>query len=157
MPLHYTGSVSSDLDGQVKDILKAQGLPIKENITTYRVSGGINIPMSGYGFPGASPGGLSVPTYVAPSYIPAGTTKSETLHFRHAAYIVLNVQLASNGAYKIGDKIPIFEAVVLDTSTSLMDAAELNNDFRFGRDVKLPADLMHRITIQVQFVPKLTP
>ncbi len=126
-PLHYTASVSSDLDGQVKDILKAQGVSIKDNVTTYHVICGVNIPNS-----------VSI---------------SKSLRFRNESNLVSYTQFPSHAVYKIGDKIPLFEAVTLDSSVEasgiLGKSAEKQN--------QLPHDLLHRITIQVQFVPKTMP
>ena len=126
-PLHYTASVSNDLDGQVKDILKAQGVPVKDNVTTYHIICGVNIPNS-----------VSV---------------SKSLSFRHESNLISYTQFPLYAVYKIGDKIPLFEAVALDssviTSGILGKSTEAQN--------RLPYDLLHRITIQVQFVPKATP
>ena len=123
-PLHYTASVSNDLDNQVKDILKAQGVPVKDNVTTYHIICGINIPNS-----------VSV---------------SKSLTFRHESNVIGYTQYPTHTNYKIGDKIPLFEAVALDSSVEtsgiLGKSAEKQN--------QLPHDLLHRITIQVQFVPK---
>ncbi len=126
-PVHYTGHVSSELDGNVKDILKAQGFLTKENIVTYQVSFGVNEPESGY--------------------------VSKTLHFRKGSNILAFTHYPASAVYKAGDKIPIFEAVAIDSSQDtagiLGKSAEKQN--------QLPHDLLHRITIQVQFVPKMTP
>ena len=129
--LRYTGSISDDLDGNVKDILKAQGLPVKENIITYHVGVGVNEPDSG--------------------------SISETLHFRHGSNILAFTRLPATATYKVGDRIPIFEAVALDSSITMRDALGPNNDISTGKWVHLPNNLLHRITIQVQFVPKKTP
>lgn len=130
-PLRYTGSISGDLDGSIKDILKAQGFPIKENTITYHVSFGVNQPDSG--------------------------SISETLHFRHGSNVLMFTQLPATATYKVGDRIPIFEAVALDSSITMRDALGPNNDISSRKFVHLPNDLLHRITIQVQFVPKTTP
>ena len=124
MPLRYIGSVSSDLDGQVKDILKAQGLPVKENVTTYQIMCGVN-----------SPNSISV---------------SKSLSFRHVSNLISYPPLPFHAVYKIGDKITLFEAVALDSSATtsgiLGKSVEKQN--------QAPHDLLHRITLQVQFVPK---
>jgi hypothetical protein len=153
MPLRYTASVSSDMDTQVKDILKAQGLPVKSNVTTYRMSGGINIAVGGYGVPGGVGGGMNISNYVAPTYIPSGLTTSQTLRFRHEAYALINTQPISTATYKIGDKIPIFDALALDSSITMHDVLGTNS-IESGKFAHLSNDLLHRITIQVQFVPK---
>ncbi len=123
-PLHYTASVSSDLDGQVKDILKAQGIPVKGNATTYHIICGVNIPNS-----------VSV---------------SKSLSFRHESNLISYTQFPSHAVYKIGDKIPLFEAVALDSSVTTSGILGKSVDTQNH----LPHDLLHRITIQVQFVPK---
>ncbi len=124
MPLRYAGNVSNNLDGQVKDILEAQGLPTKANVTTYHITCGIN-----------SPDSVSI---------------SKSLSFRHESNLINYTQFSSHASYRVGDKIPIFEAVALDssvvTSGILGKSVEKQN--------QLPHDLLHRITIQVQFVPK---
>ena len=56
--------------------------------------------------------------------------------------------------YKVGDKIPIFDEVVLDSDITLKDALGPNNIVSSGKFLALPPGQMHRITIQVQFVPK---
>ena len=123
-PLHYTSSVSNDLDGQVKDILKAQGVLVKDNVTTYRITCGVNVPSS--------------------------IGDSQSLIFRHESNLISYTQFSSHAIYKVGDKISLFEAVALDssmvTSGILGESVEKQN--------QLPHDLLHRITIQVQFVPK---
>lgn len=125
MPLRYAGNVSNNLDGQVKDILQAQGLPTKANVTTYRITCGLN-----------SPDSISI---------------SKSLSFRHESNLISYTQFSSHAAYKVGDKIPLFEAVALDssvvTSGILGKSVEKQNE--------LPHDLLHRVTIQVQFVPKM--
>lgn len=123
-PLHYTVSVSSDLDSQVKDILKAQGIPFRSSVTTYHIICGVNVPNN-----------ISV---------------SKSFSFRHESNILAFTPIPETAAYKIGDKIPLLEAIALDTS--------LSSSGIIGNDVKkqdlMPHDLLHRITIQVQFVPK---
>ena len=130
MPLRYTADVSSDLDGQVKDILKAQGFPVKANTTTYHLSEGLN---GDTNFSG-----------------------SQTLHFRHDSYALINTQLPFTATYKIGDKIPIYDVLALDSSITMHDVLG-KNDIEAGKFAHLPHGLLHRITIQVQFVPKTTP
>ena len=123
-PLHYTASVSNDLDNQVKEILKAQGIPVKDNVTTYHVICGVNIPNS-----------VSV---------------SKSLTFRHEANVLGYTQYPTHANYKIGDKIPLFEAVALDTSVATSGILGKSTE----KQNQLPHDQLHRITIQVQFVPK---
>lgn len=135
--IHYLATASSDMDRQVKDILTAQGLPTKPDFTTYHVAAGIGIPVSGGG------------------YFPAVATLSKTLHFTHASGNSVNVNAYANKTlYKIGDKIPVFDEAVLDSDTSFADALGPNNTLSSGKFVTLPLGQMHRITIQVQFVPK---
>ena len=123
-PLHYKANVNDDLDGQVKDILKAQGLPVKADITTYHITYAVNVP-SEYSI-------------------------SHSLHFRTESGALGYTQFPTRMTYKVGEKIPIFEAVAVDASVAtsgiLGKSAERQN--------QLPHDLLHRITIQVQFVPK---
>ena len=123
-PLHYTASISSDLDGQVKDILKAQDVPVKDNVTTYHVICGVNVPNS-----------VSV---------------SKSLTFRHEASVLGYTQYPAHASYKIGDKIPLFEAVALDSSAATLGILGKSAE----KQDQLPHDLLHRMTIQVQFVPK---
>ena len=129
MPLHYNADVSSDLDGQVKDIFKAQGISVKTNLTTYHVTCGVNAPVS--------------------------ISRSLTLRFRHDSYALINKQFPSTATYKIGDKVPIYDALALDSSITMHDVLG-KNDIESGKFAPLPNDLLHRITIQVQFVPKGT-
>ncbi len=123
-PLHYKANVNDDLDGQVKDILKAQGLPVKADITTYRITYAVNVP-SEYSI-------------------------SHSLHFRTESGALGYTQFPTRMTYKVGERIPIFEAVAVDASVVISGilgkSAEKQN--------QLPHDLLHRITIQVQFVPK---
>ncbi len=140
LPLHYVASASSDLDGQVKDILKAQGIPIKVNTITYRITAGIIVPVIG----GSG----------TPATVPATAEDSETLRFRHGCNMFAYVQLPSKATYKAGDKITLFDAVALDSSITMQQALGPHNDIFSGKFVPLPNDLLHRITIQVQFVPK---
>ena len=125
-PVHYTASVGNDLDDQVKDILKAQGVPVKLNVTTYRIACGVNVPNN--------------------------ISMSRSLTFRHASNVLAYTHYPAHAIYKIGDKIPLFEAVALDSGISpsgtLFQSAEKQD--------QVPHDLLHRITIQVQFVPKAT-
>ncbi len=127
-PLHFVASVSDDLDGQVKDILKAQGLPTKPDTITYRLSYGINRP-------------------VVVSF-------SQTLHFRHGSNILTYAPLLGTATYKVGDKITLIDAVMPDSSITMQQALGPHNDIFSGKFAPLPNDLLHRITIQVQFVPK---
>ncbi len=127
-PLHISANVSNDLDGQVKDILKAQGLPVKPGIITFHLSYGINRPVA-----------VSV---------------SRTLHFRHGSDSLLYAPLPGTATYKAGDKITLIDAVMLDSSITMQEALGPHNDIFSGRFAHKPNDLLHRITIQVQFVPK---
>ncbi len=140
LPMHYVAGASSDLDGQVKDILKAQGVPIKVNTITYRVTAGIIVPVIG----GSG----------TPATVPATMEDSETLHFRHGCNMFVYVQLPSKATYKAGDKITLFDAVALDSNITMQQALGPHNDIFSGKFAPLPNDLLHRITIQVQFVSK---
>ncbi len=126
-PLHLVVSVSDDLDKQVKDIFKAQGILFKSSVTTYHIVCGLN-----------APNNFSV---------------SKSLIFRHESNILSNASLPLTATYKVGEKITVYEGVALDsgmtTSGILGKSTETQN--------QLPHDLLHRITIQVQFVPKKSP
>lgn len=130
-PLHFVVSVSNDLDSQVKGILKAQGFPIKPGIITYQLSYGVNRPVA-----------VSFP---------------QTLHFRHGSNILTYTSLLGTATYKVGDKITLIDAVMPDSSITMQEALGPHNDITSGKFAALPHDLLHRITIQVQFVPKTTP
>lgn len=123
-PLHYTATVSNDLDDQVKSILKAQGVPIKDNVSTYHIVCGVNVP--------------------------SNFSSSQSLTFRHEAAVLGYDEYPTHASYKIGDKITLVDAVALDSSVAtsgiLGKSVEKQNE--------MPRDLLHRITIQVQFVPK---
>lgn len=125
-PIHYTGHISNELDGNVKDILEAQGFLTKENIITYQASFGVNEPESGY--------------------------VSKTLHFRNGSNILAFTHYPASAVYKAGDRIPIFEAVAIDSSQDTSGILGKGTD----KQSQLSPDLLHRITIQVQFVPKTT-
>lgn len=127
-PLHFVADVSDDLDGQVKDILKAQGLPTKPDIVTYHLSYGVNRPVVG--------------------------SISQTLHFRHGSNILTYISIFGTATYKVGDKITLIDAVMPDSSVTMQEALGPHNDIFSGKFAPLPNDLLHRITIQVQFVPK---
>ena len=43
-PLKFYANINNSLDGEVKDILEAQGVPVKKNVTVYRVSLGVGHP-----------------------------------------------------------------------------------------------------------------
>ena len=121
-------NVSDDLDGQVKDILKAQGLPTKPGIITYHLSYGVNRPVTG--------------------------SSSQTLRFRHGSNVLTYTPSFGTATYKVGDKITLIDAVMLDSSITMQQALGPNTNTSFGKFAHLPNDLLHRITIQVQFVPK---
>jgi len=124
--LWYYVPVDSDLDGQIKGILKAQEVPVKQNLTTYHVIYGVNRSIA-----------LSL---------------SKTLHFRHAASLPAFIPLPFTATYKAGDKSTLFDAVALDSSMTMRDALGPNNTYS-GKFARLPNDLVHRITMQVQFLP----
>lgn len=136
-PIHYLASASSDTDSQIKDVLTAQGLPIKPDVTTYHVAAGISLPTSNG------------------SDFPAVETLSRTLHFTRASGSAVDVDVSAHKTlYKVGDKIPIFDEVVLDSDITLKDALGPDNIVSSGKFLALPPGQMHWITIQVQFVPK---
>lgn len=128
-PLHFVANISDDLDGQVKDILKAQGLPTKLDIITYHLSYGMNRSVAG--------------------------SISQTLHFRHGSNILTYTPLLGTTTHKVGDKITLIDAVMPDSSITMQQALGPHNDIFSGKFAPLPNDLLHRITIQVQFVPKI--
>lgn len=132
--IHYLATASSDMDRQVKDILMAQELPTKPDVTIYHIAAGIGVPVSGGG------------------YFPEVATLSKTLHFAHASGSSANVLVLANNRfyYNVGDKIPIFDEVVLDSEAPHLGPFSDNLD----KYDQLPRGLEHRITIQVQFVPK---
>jgi hypothetical protein len=134
--IHYLATAVSDIDRQVKDILTAQGLLTKPDFTTYHIAAGIGVPVSGGG------------------YFPEVATLSKTLHFAHGSGDSVNVNAYANKTlYKVGDKIPVLDEVVLDSDTTVADALGPNK-IESGKFVALPPGQMHRITIQVQFAPK---
>ena len=126
-PLRVYAGISNDLDGQVKDIMKAQGLPVKSDMTVYHISYGVGTP--------------------------AQCTLPKGLHFRHSANALLweNWRLPATSHHSIGDRITLMDAVALDSAALGPKAFDLRNVW--GR-VKpdLPTDLAHHIEIQVQFL-----
>jgi len=136
MPLHYRGQVSDDLDGQVKDILKAQGFSVKPNVITYHIAAGLDF---------LPPDGTPHPLDVS---------ISQTLHFRHGSIGLVFTDFPRPATYRVGDKITLIDAVMPDSSITMQQALGPNNDISSGKFAPLPNDLLHRITIQVQFVPK---
>lgn len=127
-PLTLYVNINSQLDGEVKDILKAQGFPVKQDMTVYRVSYGVN----------------RADEYTLPT----------TLHFRHVSNAIAynNDGIPDTARYKIGERIPLFSAVAWDSETS---ALKIFDSSRRAYP-NLPRDLVHRITIEVQFLP-MTP
>lgn len=123
--LKFYTSMSNHLDGEVKDILKAQAFPVKQNVPVYRISYGAD-----------HPGEYSL---------------SRALHFRHsaAALIFNNDWIPAQSLYKIGDRITLLSAVALDSGTSAMKVFDPMHRAYPG----LPRDLVHRIAIEVQFLP----
>ena len=124
-PLRVYVGVSDERDTEVKDILKAQGFPVKPDVTVYRVTYGLNRPTA-----------LNRPL---------------TLHFRHAASLTAFSPL-SEAHYKPGDKITLFDAVMLDSSVKMSDVLK-EGDLFSPHYKRLPNDQVHRVTIQVQFLP----
>ena len=126
-PARFYVDLNGDLDGQVKDILKAQGFPVKPGVTVYRVSYAVNVPSE----------------YHEPF----------TLHFRHECRVVgfNNTYFPETARYKIGDRITLFDAVMWDTSASAMRIFDTKDPLHRPRP-GLPVDLVHHVMVQVQFL-----
>lgn len=138
-PLRFQAKADSDLDGKVKQILTAQGLATKPDMTTYFISYTLN------GF-----GRITVP---------------ETLHFRTKQYADLYALPPNPATYKLGDRITLFGLVALSEGITVPDIGLPRGVF--VTDVPKPTETfsdtptasasegkVHRIYIQVQFVPK---
>lgn len=126
-PLSLYANISDNLDGAIKDILRAQGFPVKEGVTVYRITYGVDRPDEG--------------------------TLPQTLRFRHAANNLMfnNAFLPATVDCRIGDRVTIFDAVMLDSDmkpAQIFNSESLKHKFPPG----LPTDLVHHVQIQVQFL-----
>ncbi len=126
-PARFLVNINNDLDGQVKDILKAQGLPVKRGVTVYRVTYAVNVPSE----------------YSEPL----------VLHFRHEAVGIdfNNTYFPEIARYKIGNRITLFDAVMWDSKADFMKTFDLK-DPRHRPRPGLPVDLVHHVMVQVQFL-----
>lgn len=129
-PLRLYANITDDLDGEVKDILKAQGLPVKADVTTYRIHYGV--------------------------FSPAMYSLTETLHFRNSAYLLefQNDWLPQTARYKVGERITLLDAIALDSSQlPVTKALDVTNFLHQRIKPGVSPDLAHHIMIQVQFLP----
>lgn len=138
-PLRFQAKADSDLDGKVKHILTAQGLATKPDMTTYFVSYTLN-----------NFGRITIP---------------ETLHFAKMQYADIYTSPPSPATYKIGDRITLFGVVALSSGimvpdiglppgVNVYDAPSPTDTFSNTPDASASEGKVHRIYIQVQFVPK---
>lgn len=126
-PLCLTASVNGDMDSAVKDILQAQGLPVKPDVSVYRVSYGVNRP---------------------------SITSHATLRFRHGqeAFLYNTMYQPETARYKFGDRITLFDGVLLDSGIGAMTVFDPKDPLHQPRP-GLPVDLVQHVMIQVQFLP----
>ncbi len=137
--LHYQAKADSSLDGDVKQILAAQGLATKPDVTTYFFSYSLN-----------------------------GSNRlsgAETLHFAKMQASQAYTQPPSIATYKVGDRITLYGVIAMNDGTTLADlglppgvsvydAPSPNDTFSDSPDASASEGKVHRIYIQVQFVPK---
>jgi hypothetical protein len=125
-PLRVSAAFSDERDGEVKDILSAQGLPVRRNVTVYQITYGVDRPVA--------------------------VRSPLTLRFRHATNVTTYTPLEFSAPYKVGDKITLLDAVMLDSSVRMSDV-QTSSDLFSPRYKRLSDDLVHRVTLQIQFLP----
>lgn len=67
--------------------------------------------------------------------------------------ILMYTPIPAEKRYKVGDKIPFYDVVAIDTSVSHSKSFD-PKDPTFHTYARLSNDLAHRITVQIQFLPK---
>jgi len=128
-PLKLYANANDEMDEMIKDTLKAQGFPVKQGVSVYHISLGLNVPVS--------------------------ISSSRTLRLRHSRSILMYTPIPAEKRYKVGDKIPLYDVAAIDASVSHSKIFD-PKDPTFHTYARLPNDLAHRITIQIQFLPKPT-
>ena len=128
-PFKLYANANDEMDGLVKDTLKAQGFPVKQGVSVYHITFGFNTPVS--------------------------VSSSKTLRLRHFANRHMYTMIPSEKHYKVGDKIPLYEVVAIDTAVPFNKTFD-PKDTTLRTYARMPNDLAHRITIQIQFLRKPT-
>lgn len=125
-PLRLYANVSDEMDEMIKDTLKAQGFPVKQGVSVYHISLGLNVPVS-----------ISSP---------------KALRLRHSRSVLMYTPIPAEKRYKVGDKIPLYDVVAIDSSVPGNKIFD-RKDLTFRTYARMPNDLAHRITVQIQFLP----